>query len=659
MEIFIQNIPPRISVKQLRTRLKGPLHELGVRAFDVQVFRKGGNGKLILPTVELGERMLRLYGGNQHRGTGRQWYHGNQHGKTIEYLSKNLRFSLSKQHPDRFTVSSLRDQHLQILEEEAKPKNLHDNAQTRKFKVDGIECGSWDVKEDAPPVFNSYYSVKRPGYIIFGRNGVRATLVWEEQDFVDVTLEYVVFLPYFAMETVTVGGSNSSQHITFTLTIAPNFYRKTNIGESIDLASLSLGSEGPIAKRTMRDRVSSLGSDHAVVAAFCFVYRFPLDRYVSLKNIQRLGEHRGVPAIDQLITHYKPGSGFGNEFRLTLTAIQSFEFPVAFQLTALLANGILPPRVIANFFHVFRNLVVELGAKDAATVIEEFGGTIKPPNPLDKRTAYTNMILWESMDQCVMKAHRLRQQRDKLKSAVEDEGKMAYIHHVLITPAGCYFSGPKQETQNRVLRIYKDYHDYFLRVEFGGEDGDRFGYERGVSADLIYQRFKYYMLDSEGGEGGKLIIGGRVFSFLGFSGSSLRNHTCWFMAPFEYNGESINAAKLIETLGNFKQIKSPGKCAARIGQAFSNTYKSVHVDPEAEEVMDDVVRNNRTFSDGCGTISKELLQRIWTEAPSIAQQRPCVFQIRFAGMSQPYPPMNSHINYFNRCEGRCITGHNS
>jgi hypothetical protein len=50
------------------------------------------------------------------------------------------------------------------------------------------------------------------------------------------------------------------------------------------------------------------------------------------------------------------------------------------------------------------------------------------------------------------------------------------------------------------------------------------------------------------------------------------------------------------------------------------------------ETKEDVVRNKRIFSDGCGTISEDLLQKVWRSLPPERRnKKPTVLQIRFRG----------------------------
>ena len=103
------------------------------------------------------------------------------------------------------------------------------------------------------------------------------------------------------------------------------------------------------------------------------------------------------------------------------------------------------------------------------------------------------------------------------------------------------------------------------------------------------------------------------------------------MAPFTTNDSLMYATAVIKDLGDFGLIRSPAKCAARIGQTFSQTYSSVHIPSEAIQSIPDVTRDGRTFSDGVGTCSTEVLEKIWREYPQARGPKPTIYQIRFMG----------------------------
>ena len=113
-----------------------------------------------------------------------------------------------------------------------------------------------------------------------------------------------------------------------------------------------------------------------------------------------------------------------------------------------------------------------------------------------------------------------------------------------------------------------------------------------------------------------LEIAGRLFRFLGYSNSGLGAHTVWFMADFAHPEEGLVTAERIRmSLGDFtfkKAINQPSKYAARIAQAFSGTDPSYTLKlGEWEEGVEDLGKDTYEFTDGQGTISVELRDRIW------------------------------------------------
>ena len=132
-----------------------------------------------------------------------------------------------------------------------------------------------------------------------------------------------------------------------------------------------------------------------------------------------------------------------------------------------------------------------------------------------------------------------------------------------------------------------------MMVFFADEDGLSVFHDLRASQEQVYERFRGILRNG-------ISVAGRTYEFLGFSHASLRTHQAWFMAPFEKNGTIFRARDIIQDLGDFSHIHCSAKCAARIGQAFSDTIFSVPIPDTAvvTETKDDVERNGRCFSDG-------------------------------------------------------------
>lgn len=91
---------------------------------------------------------------------------------------------------------------------------------------------------------------------------------------------------------------------------------------------------------------------------------------------------------------------------------------------------------------------------------------------------------------------------------------------------------------------------------------------------------------------------------------------------------------IIKALGKFSQIRTIAKCAARIGQAFSETPFSLSLEDygiQAAEIPDvKSADGSRVFSDGVGTLSLDVVHEIWNVIPQ-NKAAPTAFQIRFRG----------------------------
>ena len=104
------------------------------------------------------------------------------------------------------------------------------------------------------------------------------------------------------------------------------------------------------------------------------------------------------------------------------------------------------------------------------------------------------------------------------------------------------------------------------------------------------------------------------------------------MAPFNLDRDVVHARSIIQDLGDFSQIRSPAKCAARIGQAFSQTFSSVQLPPATIRTdFPDIKRNGRNFSDGVGTLSPSVLRMIWDAYAMSRASKPTLFQVRIGG----------------------------
>ena len=85
------------------------------------------------------------------------------------------------------------------------------------------------------------------------------------------------------------------------------------------------------------------------------------------------------------------------------------------------------------------------------------------------------------------------------------------------------------------------------------------------------------------------------------------------MSPFEHPTLGfVTAQSIRDGLGDFSNvIRYPSKYAARLAQAFTATDPSVSITRDQWEEMPDLGEEPYLFTDGVGTISQELGDKIW------------------------------------------------
>ena len=126
-----------------------------------------------------------------------------------------------------------------------------------------------------------------------------------------------------------------------------------------------------------------------------------------------------------------------------------------------------------------------------------------------------------------------------------------------------------------------------------------------------------------------LRINGELYTFLGCSSGGMKKRKC-----FLWKGKEEHGQKLIQALGDFSAIKTVSKRLARISLLFTEVQlTSIKIDRKDIRMIQDVVINGQTFTDGCGLIGKSLAEEIWSEIKPAAFDGylPSVYQMRLQG----------------------------
>ncbi|KAK8201569.1 hypothetical protein M8818_005823 [Zalaria obscura] len=580
MDIFVRQIPQAATDRLLNDFFRPHLAEHGIHVYDCQKLGQKALAKITV--LDTSQATLFLA-----KNAGRLVW-------VMKDRVYNIVCSASRDPP---TDLSLRSLVLKAAKRSrnptaAPPELQPPNKQNSTFRIATISCGTWDYV-DGNLVLVPYYEYHRAGTLLFGSKQAAILL-----PAFGALPPCRIDITYYDVDTV-VTGSYDKPTITFSLSLAPKFY---HLRESTDmmqelLAQFNLGSNastpGQMAA-AKKIRVTGIDDRHTAVAGQCFVYQVRLDLFQDIQRVHALVRH--IRALGSTMS-YPTG-----RYAPTETLQMSFG-RLSHQLTD------------QQLYGTIRLLYRELPIAGPHTEAHNFSNS-----------TLTRLLSEHAADY----DHRAGENPYELASRFSH---LVLVHKLTVTPAGTYLEGPSAEVTNRVLRRYPSRHDYFLRVTFSDEDGESIRYDSHSSNEQIFRsRFQKFI-------DGSFLIADRGFSFLGFSHSSLRTQSCWFMSPFihqEQTGERgmMYAPLVIKRLGDFSSIRSPPKCAARIGQAFTDTTGTVSIPAPNVRILPEVERNGRVFSDGVGTISERLIEKIWRVYGRKHVMKPTILQIRFAGKQQ-------------------------
>jgi hypothetical protein len=604
MEVFVKGVSERESERNLHDCFENVLRPLGIEDWSCQKLGKKPFAKILFLSPLDGQKFLDRYGYEQKQSTS----------SGLAIRGKPLYCNKSNKPVDPFGLKNL-EMNKRLREETVtvKQQKLKSKKSPLKLACTSISCGIWEYHK-SNLCFKSFFTLKESASMTFKSRYI----------LFKTSTGNCVDIPYCIIETVAREGL-AVPAITFTLTEAPRIIRRGDDDLVARMADL-MGDHLLEGHETENYRSPGLNREHEKVSGSCLVYRVTFANISELYNQREaLNRIRAIPSMVQrsisvmeLSGRYSTELAAFNELRSPSST--NLPFAIKFQIQRLVQNGYLSPQMGCTLFGVVKDISLRSGPRVCVNAIRRLFRHIPFAGP-DTDAEWFSLKNLERMLKGIEDI--LNRGGIFLEQPVTSES-IAIIHKASVTPTGIYLYGPEAESNNRVLRKYSNYHDYFLRVQFCEEDGQPLFFDRKASREPIFDRFRKVL--NEG-----IDIAGRRFSFLGFSHSSLRSQSCWFMAPFFHNGTLLFDRELIKGLGNFSTIQTPAKCAARIGQAFSDTRDAIHLAPGVVKEMPDVGRDGRVFSDGVGTISKQALEEIWAGLLAGKEKKPTVLQIRYQG----------------------------
>ncbi|CEL59932.1 hypothetical protein RSOLAG1IB_09216 [Rhizoctonia solani AG-1 IB] len=536
--------------------------------------------------------------------------------------------------PNRHVMNLNRVKGHQFEKREARPPNikylrkLHHRLSIlgQHLRLETLEFGilrNWN--------FSVEYSrslIDETGYFIFedDEKSLRIDIGGSHQD----STQPSVAIAIQTIEYVALGTDSGKRYMFLSLSQNPHF-ELGNIARPIT-------GNGRVDARRSRDRLSALDERHARIAPYTSRWiklTFHVDSpapNVEICKMAGLGE----PAVDPPLSFSKLDMYSPQNIAAVENWIQggSLDWEVAFQVEALFRNGVLVPTEIMAIKPIIEALTKE--SKDrAADALRTFIAELQGAGVRKNFNDFENKNVVDEFN-----AHLLRiaQAMPLERIGVSKSDFMCY--HVKITPTAVHLTGPLEEQSNRVIRRYPGYETHFIRVAFTDEADEKTRFDYEVDTMAFTQKRVGQFLKNH------ILLCDRRYELLGYSQSGFRENACFYIAPFEWEGQTIDGEYIRQSLGNFDRvIDSPSRYGARMSQAFSATTPSIVLkESEIKQIPELERSRKRLFSDGCATISRELAKDVWDSMskglPENRQashqkneQPPSAFQIRIGGWS--------------------------
>ncbi|KDN62798.1 putative RNA dependent RNA polymerase [Colletotrichum sublineola] len=641
MEVFLSNVPPHLTDRTLENELKPYLNVLGV--LDWSCSSKPGSkfGWVTFLYQEEGHKFLLRHGKQPGLTTTTTTTTRNRKGPrekaNLQLMNYPVYVSQSDKPPDPFAIRSLTHRLQEKYRQRKKQEAASLDNDTVKFHVARLACGHNSFGDGHKAlIFHEQYRLDDRGHAKFGKKML--TVKFDQGAKIDIPYSSIVEMIHTSVPAT----------FTFVLSEPPHFYQSfTDIQDM--MAQMGLNPRLLPQKALVRCLGIPGVQEHVKYSGSCLVYQlnvFDTDFDHKLIHLEKKGlldiAHSNVALNQTPAFRRQDYPSAWAHFYDELAAAgknKSLPFGVLFQLQSLVWNNFLHPhsvhRMLLSLQVMFQGAKADnkpepiseqafKSLRDNVQDVIPFPRHNTDPNHLDPDEILRYLLVVEK---------RLRSEQVYRADAF---GPATANHHVwvfkaMVTPTRITLHGPEPEPLNRVLRRFPGHTGYFMRVTFCDEDGGDLFFNPRVSYEQIFDRYREVL-------NGGIPIAGRVYQFLGFSHSSLRSHSVWFSAPFvDSTGELQLYGNIIKSLGDFEHIRIPAKCAARIGQAFSETPAFInlvenHISHcDIPDVKSHDGKNERVFSDGVGTISQEAIELVWPQLPR-GSLIPTCLQIRWGGV---------------------------
>ncbi|CDO72330.1 hypothetical protein BN946_scf184977.g27 [Trametes cinnabarina] len=648
MEVFMTNIAPGTSVHQLKVELATILHTPPFRQptnppinFEVYVFpRKQRSrfqcGALTLPSYDVGELFLRLYGGRTPQ-------------RSVQGGATRIQFQLSNREArpevvERIRIMPFEDPRIA----QARERDVEE-WRAREVRIATIQFG-WECRDHV-------YSIeweKSCSATLSMNPELREFRIKVKGSALDETRIIAIRGSQIAWASASVHEHSGVPVIFFSLSNPPAFETESAVFADTE-TMLSTLFHLPPSMPAKRRRWTAFDDSHEPLAPYTsLALRLECSSLNDLDMFRDMAQKAHVHP-DRFAYHVERRGLFSEALRGEYAAwVVGQPMIVGFQVEALLRSWLLDFKEVLRLRRPIEALLRSRGRDYTAALLRDYMARAKAlywygedaspgqnashvnvssnlsDNPVELFAQVQSTFVYKTINTAFDTA---------------DPTALFYCLRVSVTPTTMLLEGPFPERSNRIMRKYYTSQDSFLRVSFQDENRLQLRFDREVDGrDFIARRVKPILLNG-------LTIAGAHFDFLAYSQSALKEHAVWFVKPFRHRDEQgyttiVDAETIIKGIGTFKNLsfdrdlmRCPARYAARISQAFTATDASISVDVgqiiQGSDIKDP--SGIYSFTDGVGTISPQLAKEIWRALQEKRRRGrrdrtyPRAYQIRFQG----------------------------
>lgn len=580
-------------------------------------FRHSGSGALTLPTVEVGHHFLTEYG----KPSAKSMYLG----------GRRVQFSASKSTPRGDVLETIKRRPYEDPKVLKERENRTAKLNAEAVSIKAVQFG-WDCRDFVFSI-ESEETCEGSCFLSFD----------EERREIQIKLKrstgiYRIAIRFSQIRSLSAHRylSDDEPVICFSLDMPPAY-------------------EVESPSNPVRQRLSSLPiPDHARVAPFAsLAIRLVLSSLVELSKFRSLTKVAQLSYLEDYECHIARRGLFSLVVMDRLQMwLRSINWCVAFQVESLLRGLAVDAKEMLSLMPAIDKMISTHGKAYAMMMLRHFCKKALAWGGGDHGQS-------EAILNCFLEAKDEYDKQGRSISLKPSDGSLFEALHVTVTPTTMYLDGPFPERSNRVLRSYDPRNqECFLRVSFVDEARLQFRFDREIDGSAFIQSRIGPLLKNG------LSIAKRTFHFLAYSQSALKEHAVWwvfagmvenmtnicnrFVKEFKEGPENrkVNAETIIKSLGSFDNlafdpqlVRCPARYAARLSQAFTATDASVSVEAEEIFVVKDIstLDGKYCFTDGVGTISKDLAREIWAKLKATKRRArrtqgfPRAFQVRFMG----------------------------